>query len=1040
MLRTMKTGVAIWLAVSAWLAPSLLATEGQDLKTFKRTESKNASMAGPLAGGAQTKWIKQQAREMEALDGEIEAVNQLIEMSDPTDLEVPDYHMRLADLYWEKSLWYENQIYSESLADRLDRAEREGDAATLAALRAKKAEHQASVGEWRDKTIATYQSVAETFPNHPAVDVVYYYLGIYLTAMGRPDEGRDFFIRVVTEHTRSRLFPDALFNIGDSFFAQDDFESALKFYERVEIFTDSHVFLIALYKKAWCHFNMAEYQIALKSFVKTIRETDKYAKRTGKAKLDLRDEALRDLVLTYSQIGKPENALATFKKIAAEDYLELSKRLARIYYEQGSYNKSNIVLKYLMKAEQDSFHVLAYQRMVIDNAHKKGEFKRAVDETQRLVQIYPKYSVDAPPKFLTQERELFSQQLRELATSFHEMGRRLKNPKVLNMAHLMYGMYFEIFPKDSFTQDMATNYSVLLLNLELYDKAVVQFERLLTMKLTTEQEKMAAHGAVVCYFHLYDVSQIEGGREEEVEALEPEEIPDNLQRFVTACDRYVSVAAPTDEDYIESKFASAKILFDFNHFQDAAKRFADMVVNHETEERAKISARLLLASYNLGRDVDNLNRWASKLKGHPAVLTPKLTALIKVIEDRAEFNRCFAYEQKKQFQKAAICFAKYTLKFPDSKILDRALYNSAINYNRARMMEKAIAALGDLYNRARKSTIRPSALFALAEIYREAAVYSEAAKFYEVYVKKHSTHKHVEKALQYASVFRKALGQYRKAIQNYKLFMRSFKKSDKIPNVDFDIGMIYMTQTKYREATRHFGRFAKRYPMKPDLVLGAQLQIAKAWSKLRDRNRTKKAYEAVVATYEQLTEDEKKGLTSGVAIVAEARFLLGEFVLEEYHRIKITTKTLEKALKQKLEIIARAKPVFQEVYQMNQPNWMIAALDRLAWAYQQLADTIENAPLPKRLNEEQLEIYRADLAEKSEKIRKLAVDAYKKCLEEAIRFKWFNEYSEHAERNLAKLDFSYRFTKETRAKPHFVGPNGNPFSFVRAQLDTGLEL
>ncbi len=1032
--------VAAWLVSTALFAQSKGEFDSQGVRTFKRAEAKAEATGGPAAGADVNPWLKTQSRELEALDNEIEAVRQLIEMSDPTDVEVPDYYMRLADLYWEKSLWYENQLFSEALASERDQAERSGDAVALQKALARETEYKGLMGQWREQTVETYKSIAQQYPNQPNIDAVYYYLGIYLNALGRADEGRDYYIRVVTEFPKSRLFPDALYNIGESFFHGDDFESALKFYERVEIFTDSHVYLLALYKKAWCYFNMAEYDTSFKAFVKTVKATDAYLQKTGKGKLDLREEALRDLVLTYSQVGKPENAAKTFEMIAPDKHQELTQRLARVYYEQGEYDKSNLVLKLLMKENADSFKLLTFQRMIVDNTNKKGVMNKTVEEVQRLIGLYDKFETQTPPDVLKQERDLVSQQLRELATSYHDAGRTTQNPKILNMAHLLYEVYFKMFPSDEFTQDMATNYSVLLLNLELYDKAVVQFERLLGMKLSKEQEKMASHGAVLCYFQLYDISSLKVADDDDVEKQEPKEIPDSFKRFVTACDRFAAVSDESDEDHIEARFAAAKILFDYNHFPDAAKRFQDIAIQHPKSERSPLSARLILASYNLGHDIDNLNVWASKLKAVPDVMTPELAVIIKRIEDQAEFNRCFAYEQEKQHEKAALCFLQYTQKFPDSIILDKALYNSAINYNRARQMEKAITALGELYNRARKSDIRPSALFALAEIYREAAVYSESAKFYEIYVANHPQHKNVEKALQYASVFRKALGEHDKAIKNYQSYMQKFPKSEKIPNVDFDIGMIYMTQKKWDKAIDHFQKFVKRYPDQPDLALAARLQIAKSWDARKSSKETRKAYEAVVAAFEALSEPEQQKLTQGYATVAEARFLLGEFVLAEYAAVKMTSANLEKALGEKLDIIARAKPIFQQVYEMQQPNWMIAATDRLGWAYEQLSDTIENAPLPRNLNEEQLEIYRADLAEKSEKIRAMAVEAYKKSLDEAIRFKWFNDYSNHAERNLAKLDFSYKFTKEARAKPVQERTGGYPYSFVRAQLGTGLEL
>ena len=89
--------------------------------------------------------------------------------------------------------------------------------------------------------------------------------------------------------------------------------------------------------------------------------------------------------------------------------------------------------------------------------------------------------------------------------------------------------------------------------------------------------------------------------------------------------------------------------------------------------------------------------------------------------------------------------------------------------------------------------------------------------------------------------------------------------------------------------------------------------------------------------------------------------------------------------------------------------------------YQQLSNDIYNYPAPKSFDEETAEFFRGDMADRSDIQRAKAIDAYKLCLEKAREFRWFNNWSNLAERQLAELDPSnFRYNAEILASPVHV--------------------
>jgi len=554
-------------------------------------------------------------------------------------------------------------------------------------------------------------------------------------------------------------------------------------------------------------------------------------------------------------------------------------------------------------------------------------------------------------------------------------------------------VYVELFPKSEDSYEMHRNYAVLLYQQQEWEKAAKEYEIVIEMKPDGSFTPDAAYAALLCYFKLVEVGAT-AEKGDDATDLEPKELPEIQAKMVKAADRFVSMVklqSDPDPEVVDlipaAKFAAGKMLYDSNRFDEAVPRFRDIITTHEHHRVAPDAARLLLSSYHLKRDMRNLNKWAEILSGKPHLATGGLADIIRRIRDQAEYNQCFELEGDKKYKAAADCFVAYTQKFPTSELMDKALYYAAIDYDRAHMMERAIETFVELYNRQSRSPLAPKALFAVGKVYHHAAVYSEAARYYEIYADKHPKDEYVEEALRFASIFRKSLGDYDQAIANLQTYLKRFPKSERAPNIFFDIGLIYERQHDWKKVIDHFETYMKRYgrsgPL--DLALIAQLKLAQAYGKYKGEKfqaKASAAYRELVAYFDGLPKEKvQKDVTpAGVSAVAEARFLDGEALLERALAIKITAKNIESATAEKLQVIAEAKTVFEDVYSFEHPHWQIAALNRVGVAFADLADTVENAPCPRELTEEQCEIQKQDLAIRADQIRQSAIEFFRKAL------------------------------------------------------------
>ena len=1040
--RTATSGALLTLALLL-AAPSALAKPTgaplpkgvtPDITTFTDEGPKEDTSTPKLRAQQRLKRLSRQSAEK--LDESIETLKELIAASPDDDPDKPDYYLNLADAYWEKSEQYFERAYDDELESAIFEAEKAHDEAKETQL---KAEQQGLLNEqqaWRERTVETYKIVETKFPDSPKLDEVLYYLGFHLTLVGRESEGYQKYVKLVQKRPNSTYIPDALVNIGEFFFNQNEFDTAFAFYDKVITgFPSSSVYGFAIYKKAWCQFNMGDYEEALDNFLTVIKYSDSDAASKLTTRFELKKEAQKDLVRAYSMTGNPDRAIMFFKEVAPEIYLELGASLADLYASQDKSKEAVSLYKFLIKEQPRSHMVLQYQRKIVNTIYRSQDKKGTVKEVERMLGLYQKIGPTAPPDWLKDEKTEVEGELRIIATTWHKEAQKTLDEFTLDQAHHLYREYLRLFPDGEHAYPITMNYAILLYQLKKYDLAAEQFERVIELNPEGKFTAEAAHSALTSYYNVMDVNQGDVKPATEEDDVLAQELPPLEAKMVRACERYIQMAGPEAEDIPEATYAAGKIYYNYNHFEQAIPFLEAMVTRYKTSPTAPEAAKLLLSAYNLKHDFKGLEGWAIKL-ANTNLASGDLQVTIRRIRDQAEFNRCFDYEQTNENEKAAECFMEYADKYPDTNLLDRALFNAAVNFTKAKRIEKAIYAHGELYNRNSDSPLAPKALYAIGEIYRNLAVYSEASKFYEMYAQNHPKDKYVEQALRYASMFRKALGEYDQAITDYTKYLDMFPKNENAPAVYFDIGLIYESQKNWKEMQKHFERYIAKYGSKgsTDLMMGSHLKIGVAlWNSKKTKDALKRL-EKVLEIFNGLSEADRGRLSAGIAFLAESRFMVGEKVLEDFRDAKLRGKKLEEDFQNKVRLIGEAKNIFIEVIKLNQPHWVIAGLSRVGLAYQELAQTIEHAPPPPGLNQEQKDMYREDLAAKADDIKVKAVEAYKECLDTAKELQWFNHYAEEAEQNLAKLDYSFKFIKEHRARPGYYRPNSSTPTFLRPKV------
>ncbi|MDP6943936.1 MAG: tetratricopeptide repeat protein, partial [Myxococcota bacterium] len=651
-------------------------------------------------------------------------------------------------------------------------------------------------------------------------------------------------------------------------------------------------------------------------------------------------------------------------------------------------------------------------------------------------------AVTAPVPFIEKEEVEVERLVLDIATAYHNEYKTTREEKTLELTQLLYDEYLRLFRDKPNAYAISYNNALLMYLTGRFEAAAEEFERVIAMKPDGQYADDAGERAVIAYLKTLQV-QNQAVKNEAEEDLKKRELEPSERKFVAAVDRWMTIVdrkgpnKETEDNIPPARFAAAKVLYDANHFDEAAKRFATFYRRHRDNMLWEDAARHVLSSYNLSHDVDNLRRYANLYLKDGRLMETALANDVHRIRAEFDFLECFKFEKKKAFLGAAQCFIDYQMEYPNAEKAPAAIFNAGLNYFKAKQVEKALEMQQRLYEQYSTHELAPKALYSIAEIFRETAVYEKSAEVYEVFVASYPNHPLAEKALRFASIFRKTLAQYKDAVANLELYLKRYPDPAKSPRVHLDVVLIREKQKSPNPILRAVRDHIKRYKTEPGGIrLRVLLAQGRAFKRLGKDKKAREAFQETVAYFRTLEDDAVRALQlPAISAVAESHFNLGEGLLSRARWIKLkgNEKKMAKAIKQKLTLMTEAKKVYEQVISYGHPGWMIAAYSQLGLAYRDLANAVEKTQVPKKIRRipDAVEEFKTLMAEKAKPIRDKAIGNYAKALSIAREHHWFNKYSQRAENAIAQLDLTDRSIKESRIKPDRVRANSGIPDFKR---------
>jgi cellulose synthase operon protein C len=353
------------------------------------------------------------------------------------------------------------------------------------------------------------------------------------------------------------------------------------------------------------------------------------------------------------------------------------------------------------------------------------------------------------------------------------------------------------------------------------------------------------------------------------------------------------------------------------------------------------------------------------------------------------FNIGEQLAKKDQHEEAAAAYVRAASEFPNDPRAPKAYFNAGVELQRAGKLAEADQAYTKLVDKYPGSSEGALGAWNGAQMYESIAQFRDAARFYEAYAERFPKGEKASDAGYNAVLLRLSARDYGQSVHDGSRYLQKFSKDAAADDVYFLIGRAHEAQGKKDDAASTYREYLKR-SKNTDRRVEAYTRLGQVQVSANDRKGADVAFGNAVSEARKM----QKKLTTGRYYAAEARYLQGDEALRDFEAVKIEgdVRGLSARLKQKAKLLGKAAAIYADVVDFQVAEWVTGALFKIGQTYELFAKSLNDAPVPPGLSEEEQQVYRDELSMFVVPIEERALEAYeggyKKARELGIYNKW----------------------------------------------------
>ena len=968
------------------------------------------------------RWVEERRNEA------IRLLEEFIRVEPERAAEMPDALLRLAELRWELA----RVEYLRAFAAWQEVPEANRGATPTPDYR---------------RPLELYDRILTRHRNFDRYDLVLYMKAYALVERGDAEGAMALYRRILDEFPQSRFVPDAHFAHAEAQFNAVQYAAALPIYEQVLQYRDSELYDISLFKSAWCLWRMGRTDDAALRFRQVLdlgRGRGNLSAAQRRRLQELQNEALDYLIQVFieDESNTARDVFAFLEEIGGERYgRRVLVRLSDTYMGQSRYERAVEAFELLLEMDPGAREAPKWQRQIASSYANVDDREGTIEAMRVLAETYAPggewAQQQGDPARVDREFARAERMIRRHAMRVHEIGQRERQQPKFEEAAALYGMYLEHFGDWKAGTDANHAYEIHFYRGEILFHRLQQFPEagdsyLAAARANPEGEftRDALYNAIGAFERVRE-DQIsgcsggtssrpaptpaaeeeegdedEGDEDGEAEEEAPSEDPcsgetQNDRKFSTAIELYVQLY-PDDPDLPEILFRQGRLYYDRQIFDPAVRLFGQLLERFPESDYANPAGELILDSFNRAQDYANIETWARRLKSAPAFSSDESQRRLDTLILQAMFKVGEQLAERGQHTEAADAYLRAAEEFPEDDRARQALYNAGLERQRAGSLGGAAEAYDLLIERYPGSEEGALGAWAGAQMYESIAQFSDAARFYEAYGRNFPDAEKAHEATYNAVLLRMTANDFDEAIGAGRFYLERYPRHERADDVYFFIGRSHEGNEDWTDAADTYRQYIRR-ARNQDRKVEAQTRMAQVLARAGDESASARALEQAVRTARR----QRRRLTGdGLYYAAQARYLQGDAVLEEYAAIEIAgpPEGLRQRLQQKSELLQRAALIYADVVEFGVAEWIAASLFQIGRSYELFASAMRGFEVPEGLSEEEEQVYFDQLARFIVPMEERALEAYEGGYNRAIELRIFNRWTAQLREALTRLN------------------------------------
>lgn len=913
--------------------------------------------------------------------------------------------LRLAELYVEKAgiIDYRKQNeYDQKLKD----------------FQAKKTKikpvlNLADAKDYNRKAIQLYEWFVRDFPKDEKMDQALFFLGYNFYELGDSKKGTAYYERLTQSFPRSPYVTEANFALAEYYFENEKWKTAQGYYAQVLKNKRHRLYTFSLYKTAWTEFRSGSSSNALKTMERLIRDSKNQQaqaelegrKNINKSKLE--SEGLRDIVLFYAEVGDYEKAPVYFKSLAGRDANNYIEKLAYFYGDKGNLPGARLLFNYLIAENPTSPKAFDYKYQIVklySTAKKSREFREEMFAWTKDFAVGGAWhqANQGNKELIDSSYKLRESTLKTYVLQQHQTAQNSRAPFSQSLALEGYRLYLSEFKDSPSISDMHFYFGELLYDMKKFEEAGAQYRWVVENAPNSKFYKQSAENAVLALEK--DLPKDEEMLAKIGQSVDPIALDSRVDRFIKAGQWYLS-KVPENEKSAEIKFRVGRLFYQHNQFDQAIPYFKDIVAKHAKTKYAEYSANLLLDIYNIRKDYAGMEKAGAELLMIPGIANSKAGSDIKEVLEKSTFKRAQDLEIDKKYGESATQFEAFVKQNPGSPLVTTATFNSAINFERAGMNQKAIAAHVAILGSKDKAAenLKPKSRRIIAKLYQDSGQLEQAAKLYRESANEAGNDPLAPNLFYNAAILNEAIGNNTLAIQNYELYQQKSKKASDRNEATFQMATLYRKQGSITKASEKYKEYVMSGQGTQEKNVEGAYWVYDIASKKRQMKDTDD-WRSRTLSLQRKYAPGKKGV--GATYAAKIKLQEAEQVFKDFKAVRIPANPAQQqqAVQKKISFVTKLNSELSDLIKYDSPDEIVAALSLLGQVNLSMGEAILNAPLPSGLNAEETKQYKEGIAKIAEPFMAKAKESLKAAVDRGSELDVFNDYFHQARNAVTKLD------------------------------------